>query len=170
MSESQAREMAQGFDLHPAWRRDNSQFEADVIDFWNRLGMLPANVKPEDRAKELVTVAYKDGRIVGVQTAVITRVELVRARLAMLRSLVDPEVRRSRVSFALTLFSRDVLERWALEHPEGRLAGLGAIIESKEFAGREKEPFWPNSKFGVVGYTKDGRQIRVSWFEDFRFD
>jgi len=170
MSESQAREMAAGFDLYPAWRRDNSQFEQDAIEFWKRLGVLPANVKPEERAKELVVVAYRDGRLVGLQTAALARLEQVRARLAMLRSLVDPEYRRSRISFALTLYARDVIERWSIEHPEERVAGLGAIVEAAQFAGREKEPFWPNTKFGVVGYAPDGRQIRVSWFEDFRLD
>jgi hypothetical protein len=47
---------------------------------------------------------------------------------------------------------------------------MGAVIESKELAGREKQPFWPNTRFGVVGYTAEGRQIRVSWFEHFSFD
>lgn len=163
-------EMAPEFEFRDAWRRDDPGIEADAVDFWNRLNILPAGVRPEERAKELVAVAYKDGKIVGVQTAVLGRLEIVRARLGMLRSAVDPDYRRSRVSFALTLFARHLVERWSMAHPEERVAGLGAVIESRDFAGREKEPFWPNTRFGVVGYTADGRQIRVSWFEDFRLD
>jgi len=68
------------------------------------------------------------------------------------------------------MYARDILERWSIANPDEKLAGMGAVIESKELAGREKQPFWPNTRFGVVGYTADGRQIRVSWFEHFRFD
>ena len=42
------------------------QIERDAVDFWRRLGNLPPDVAPEQRARELTAVAYKDGRIVGV--------------------------------------------------------------------------------------------------------
>jgi hypothetical protein len=163
-------EMAPDFEFRPAWRLDDAEVEAGAIAFWQRMKILPAEVNPEERAKELICTAWKDGKVIGVQTAALGRLELVRARLAMVRSAVDPEHRRSRVSFAMSLYARDLIERWSMAHPHERVAGLGAIIESREFAGREKQPFWPNTKYGVVGYTPDGRQIRVSWFEDFRFD
>lgn len=162
--------MAPGYDLRPAWRLNDSGIEADAVAFWHRLGILPPDVTPEERARELTAVAYKDGRVVGVHTVALGRLEIVRARLAMLRTAVDPEHRRSHVSMALSLYTRELLERWSLDHPEERLAGLGAIIEGPNLFDRAREPFWPNTRFGVVGYTTDGRQIRVSWFEDFRLD
>jgi hypothetical protein len=163
-------ELAPGYDLRPAWQRDDPDIEADAIAFWNRLGILPPDVTPEARARELTAVAYKDGLVVGVHTVALGRLEIVRARLAMLRTAVDPEHRRSRVSMALTLYTRELLERWSRDHPEQRLAGLGAIIEGPNLFDRAREPFWPTTRFGVVGYTDDGRQVRVSWFEDFRLD
>jgi hypothetical protein len=162
--------MAPDFQFRPAWRLNDPQTEKDAAEFWNRLGILPGNVSPEERAKELIAVAYRDGRIVGVHTAKLGRPDQVRARLAMLRSAVDPDCRRTRVSFALTLYSRALLERWSKERPEERLAGLGAILESRELAGRGQEPFWPTTRFILIGYMPDGRQLRVSWFEDFRLD
>jgi hypothetical protein len=158
------------FDLRPAWRRDDAVIEADAIAFWRRLAILPAGVVPEQRAKELAAAAYEDGRLVGVMTAVPTRIDFLRARLAMVRGAVDPEHRRSRAAFALLVYTRHLLERWSGDHPDERLAGVGAIVESADLAGREKEPFWPMSRMGLVGYTPEGRQIRVSWFEDFRLD
>ena len=83
---------------------------------------------------------------------------------------VDPDWRRSRAAFGLAIYTRHVLEQWSRDHPEERVAGLAAIIEAPELVAREKEPFWPNTRFGLVGYTANGRQIRVSWFEDFRLD
>src|SRR5262245_54430650 len=94
-------EMIPGFELRPAWRLRDSQIEADAIEFWTRLKLLPRDVRPLDRAKELIAVVYKDDQIVGVHTATIERVKQVRARLAMLRSAVDPEFRRTHISWAL---------------------------------------------------------------------
>jgi hypothetical protein len=161
-------EMIPGFELRPAWRLNDTRIEADAVAFWNRLGILPGGVKPEERARELIAVAYKDGEIVGVHSATIGYLEQVRSRLAMLRSAVDPAHRRSRVSMALTLYSRALLERWARDNPEERLGGLGAIVEGRQLAERGKEPWWPQTRFILAGYTDDGRQIRISWFEDFR--
>ena len=31
-------------------------------------------------------------------------------------------------------------------------------------------PVWPESELALVGYDQHGRQIRVRWFEDFRFE
>lgn len=162
--------MAAGYDIRPAWRRGDAAIEADAIAFWRRLGILPPYVPPEERARELVAAAYKDGRVVAVSTASLVRLEQVRARLAMLRGAVDPDHRRSHLGFALLLFTRELIERWSMDNPTERVAGLGAIIESPDLIARQKEPFWPMSRFGVVGYAPDGRQVRVSWFEDFRLD
>lgn len=163
-------EMIPGLELRPAWRLNDTRIEADAIAFWERLHILPADVKPEDRAKELIAVVYKDARVVGVHTATIERVEQVRTRLAMLRSAVEPDYRRTRVSWALTLYSRALLERWSRDNPHERLGGLGAILESAQLAERAREPYWPQTRFILAGFLPDGRQLRISWFEDFRVD
>lgn len=163
-------ELIPGFELRPAWRLNDARIEADAAAFWKRLDILPPGVPPEQRAKELIAVVYKDGAIVGVHTAAIDRLEQVRARLAMLRSAVDPDYRRTHVSMALTLYSRALLQRWSSDNPHERLAGLGAIVESAELAERGKQPYWPQTRFILAGFLPDGRQLRISWFDDFRVD
>ncbi|HWT11187.1 MAG TPA: hypothetical protein VN231_00365 [Allosphingosinicella sp.] len=158
------------FDLRPAWRRDDPRIEADAIAFWRRLNILPKGVSPESRAKELAAAAYRGDRLVAVATAELKRVEFLRARLAMVRAAVDPEFRRSHAALALAVYTREVIERWSAEHPGERVGGLGAIIESPDLVVRQKEPYWPQTRFGLVGHTPEGRQIRVSWFEHFRLD
>lgn len=170
MSVAEAFELAQGYELRPAWRLDDPQIERDAVEFWRRLDILPSDVTPEERARELTAVAYKDGRVVGVHTGVISRLEQVRARLAFIRAAVDPEHRRSHVSMALGIYTRDILERWAAEHPEEKLAGLGAVIEGPNLFERAREPVWPHTRYILAGHLPDGRQLRISWFEGFRFD
>jgi hypothetical protein len=165
---SPAPNVAADVDFRPAWKRSDAKIEADAIAFWDRLDILPEGVSAAQRAKELVLVAYRGDQIVGVVTAELGILPQVRERLAMLRGAVDPEFRRTHVGFAMLLGARKTLESWSSEHPDERLAGLGAIVESPDLLARQAQPFWPLSKFGVVGFLADGRQVRVSWFENFR--
>jgi hypothetical protein len=157
-------------EFRPAWRLGDPLIEADAIAFWKRLGNLPSNVTPEQRAKELVLAAYQGGRIVGVVTADLGILPQVRVRVAMLRGAVDRDLRRSHIGFAMLLGAPRILETWSAENPHERLAGIGGIIESPELMAAQSQPYWPISRFGLVGFTPDGRQIRMSWFEDFRLD
>jgi len=134
------------------------------------LGNLPAGGPPEQRAREAVVAAYRDGRIVGLVTAALGVLPQVRERLAMLRASVDPELRRSHVGAALTIEARALLESWSAANPDERLAGIGGIVESDDLLIAQRRPYWPWPRMGVVGFTADGRQIRVSWFRDFRLD
>lgn len=165
-----AEERAPGFEFRPAWQGCDPAVTADAIAFWQRLGILPAGVSPQDRAGELVAAAYRDGQLVGVLTAQVMLVQQVRSQLAMIRTAVDPAHRRRYVSRALTLFSFDLLHRWAADHPEAKLAGIGALIEGQELTAYGKRPYWPEPRFILAGYLPDGRQLRISWFEDFRID
>jgi hypothetical protein len=170
MSEAQAREMAAGYELHVAWRQDNAQFEADAAAFWERLSLLPKGADPAIRAKELAAVAYQDGKLVAVSTLAVGRIEQLRAKVAMLRAATDPEHRRSHLANALSIFTREVIESWSRDNPEARIAGMGAVIESENLKGREKEPVWPTTKMVLIGYTPKGQQLRLYWFPDFRLD
>jgi len=165
-----ARQLAPDYDLRPAWRLGDPQIEADAADFWRRLGLLPPGTSPEERAKELVTVAYHDGQIVGVTTAQIGLLEQVRATTAMLRGAVDPAHRRFHVGRALLLCAWDILEGWAIAHSEEKIAGISGVVEANELREAQRQPVGPMLGFSVIGFTPDGCQIRLAWFDHFRYD
>ncbi|MDB5691244.1 MAG: hypothetical protein JWO81_307 [Alphaproteobacteria bacterium] len=156
--------------MRPGWRRDDAQLEADAIGFWRRLGNLRTDTSPEARAKELVAGCYKDGALIGVLTAAPVLLDFLRAAFFMLRSSVDPDARRGHAASTMAYFARDHLEAWAAGHPEENMAGIAAILESRELAGLGQVPFWPGTGLRLSGYTPDGRQIRVSWFRHYRLD
>jgi hypothetical protein len=157
-------------EIRPAWRRDDPQIEADAIAFWARLRLLPADASPEERAKELIAAAYRDGQLVAVSTATIEWFDHLRARFAVLRGATDPAHRRGRAQLALAVPSRDLLERWALDHPEERLAGGIAFVETAEWGEFARLPVWPESELTFIGHATDGRQVRVAWFDHYRLD
>jgi hypothetical protein len=165
-----AAEAEDALEVRPAWRRDDPQIEADAIEFWTRLGLLPPGASAEQRTKELIAAAYRGDRLVAVSTATIEWFEHLRARFAVLRGATDPEYRRSRAQLALAVPSRNLLERWALDHPEERLAGGIAFVETAEWGDFAKLPVWPESELTFIGYTTDGRQVRVAWFDHYRVD
>jgi hypothetical protein len=157
-------------EIRPAWRRNDPQIEADAIAFWTRLRLLPPDASPEDRVKELIAAAYRDGRLVAVSTATIEWFDHLRARFAVLRGATDPAHRRGRAQLALAAPSRDLLERWALDHPEERLAGGIAFVETSEWGDFARLPVWPESELTFIGLATDGRQVRVAWFDHYRVD
>lgn len=156
--------------MRPAWRLDDPGIEADAIAFWNRLGILPPGAKPEDRAKELIAAAYRDGKLVAIATATIEWIEPLRARFAVLRGATDPDCRRSHAQLALAVPSREALRSWAIAHPEEKLAGAIAYIGPGEWGDFAKLPVWPESELMVAGYDANDNQVRVAWFDHFRFD
>jgi hypothetical protein len=161
---------ARDLEVRPGWRLDDSELEADAIAFWERLGNLPRGVDPAARAKELICGCYRDGRLIGVATAELFHLESVRARFAMLRAAIDPEERRSHAATTMTYYARNFLDKWSAAHPEEKLAGLGAVLEARELSELGREPSWPESGLTVIGFTPQGQQVRVSWFDHYRLD
>lgn len=158
------------FEVRVAWRRDDSRIEADAIEMWTRLAILPANVKPEERAKELVVAAYKGGRLAAVCTAVVERVDFLRARFLVLRSMTHPDFRRTHAQVALTLPTKRTLEEWAAAHPGEKIAGVIGFVEPGIWGEIAQSPVsgpWPLT---LVAYTPEGHQVRAAWFDHYRLD
>jgi hypothetical protein len=153
-------------EIASAWRLNNDNVEREAIQFWNRLMILPAGVDAAARAKELVAVAHLNGEVAGVATASIEDLAFVRSRFAMFRCAVAPEHRRSRIAAELTVYSKNLLERWSLEHPDEDVKGMGILLEAQ--IDRANQPVWQRSGLTVAGFTPRGQQIRLAWFSHAR--
>lgn len=157
-----------GFDARTAWRRDDPEIEADAIAMWTRLDVLPKDVRPEDRAKQLVAAAYQGDRLAAVCTAVIEPIPFLRARFLVLRSLTDPDFRRSHAQIALALPVKDILEEWAKAHPAEEVAGVIGFVEPGAWGDFAQLPVAPVWAWTLVAYTHDGHQVRAVWFDHYR--
>jgi hypothetical protein len=155
--------------ISPAWRLNDQNIERQAIQFWRTLNILPRGVEPEARAKELCAIAHRGVEVAGVSTVSIEELRFLRSRFAMFRCAVAPPHRLSHVAYELTVFSRALLERWSLEHPEEPVKGMGLIIEA-EIGKRAQQPLWPVTGLTLVGFTPQGLQIRVAWFPHARLD
>jgi hypothetical protein len=159
-----------GFDVRIAWQCNDPGIEADAIQMWTRLGILPQDERPEDRARQLVAVAYSGDRIAAVATAVVERINFLRARFLVMRSMTAPEFRRTHAQLALAAPSMTLLEDWAKANPEEKVAGLIAFVEPGAWGEAASMPLGPYFGWTLVAYTQNGFQVRVVWFDHFRFE
>lgn len=170
MAKQGARAIGEGLDIRVGWRRGDAAIEADAVEFWSRLGLLPEGVDPAARAKEVIAAAYKDGALIALATARLEHIGFLKARMAVVRGATDPAHRRSHAQLALAVPSHDALRDWAIAHPEEKLAGAIVFVDQSEWGDFVKLPVWPESELELVGYSADNKQVRVRWFEHFRLD
>jgi hypothetical protein len=160
----------EGFDVRIAWQRDDARIKADAIALWTRLGALPPDTTPERRAAQLVAAAYCGDQLAAVATAVVEKIEWLRARMLILRGMTAPEFRRSHAQVALVQPVRKALADWAAAHPEERVAGIIGYVEPGLWGELYQMPVAPHWPLTVIAYTHDGLQVRADWFDHFRFD
>lgn len=157
-------------DIRPAWRREDAELERDVVALWRRLGILPSGVSPEARAKQLCCLSYVDGQAAAVSTATIEMLPFLKSRFAMVRVAVDPAHRRKHLAQQILKSSLQLLEQWSLENPQEKVKGAGAFIQAANLDELNRLPVWPTSRLSLAGYTVDGEQVRIRWFEHARLD
>jgi hypothetical protein len=154
-------------ELKPAWRLDDPTINRDTVAFWRDNNLLPKGATGEQRLKELVAVGYDGDKICAVATAFIVHVDFVNCKLAMFRNAVSPQKRRSRIGTVITTYSRELLEKWSLEHPEEAVMGMGTVTQARELEGLRRA-YMRSTHLGFVGWTREGHPIRIAWFEHAR--
>lgn len=153
-----------GVEWRVAWRKDDPALEADAIALWRRLDVLPPDVDPTDRAKELCVLAYVGGAVAAVSTAVIRELPFLRNRFAMFRCAVAPEFRRHSLGRIISREAREAVEAWSLENPEEAVMGLATVVQSTDIQAQSRAAVWRSSGLTLVGYSENNEQIRVAWF------
>lgn len=153
-----------GVDYVAAWRRADARLEADAIAMWADMGVLAPDVSPQARAKELTALAYRNGRLVGISTAVLQNYSPLRQRFAFMRMITRPGPAGEGVAVPLALMCREALRGWSKANPDEQVAGFAAIIPPGPYSGQ------PVLETGLtlVGYTDAGHQVRVFWWDHFR--
>ena len=155
--------------LRPAWKLSDANIARDAKALWQRLTTLgPAEA--ERRVSELCAAAYSGNDLTGVATAYLERLEILRGRFAFFRCLIVPGEGRVELARSLAILSRDLLERWSRENPDEEVLGMGAVIPPNAYGERQGEPVWAEGglNLNLVGYSRGGEQMRVSWFRHAR--
>lgn len=148
----------------PAWKRNDPKLEADAVSMWQEMAALPANINLEQRAKELVVLAYIGERLVGVTTAEVQTHPPVRQRFAFGRILLRPEVGKAGIAVPMTIAMREELREWSKANLQEKVAGFAIAISAKGYGKT------PVTAAGLMhaGYNADGQQVRLYWWDHYR--
>jgi hypothetical protein len=87
-----------------------------------------------------------------------------------MRSMTDPDFRRTHAQVAMAVPIMTFLEQWAKESPEENVAGLIGFVEPGAWGPLAAMPVGPFNAWTLVAYTHDGKQVRVVWFDHYRVD
>jgi GNAT superfamily N-acetyltransferase len=154
------------------WRKNDTAIRTKAMALWNRLGVLPSDTSLEERADQLSAAAFDGDALVGVGTIALAELPQLRRRFGFFRCLVTPEHRQRHLARRLGIHAIQVLGEWSKQNPQEKVLGLAAIVENPKLEETSKLPVWsaPEVKNGLVliGHTRRGNQIRVSWFEHAR--
>jgi hypothetical protein len=154
-----------------AWRRNDPRHAAEAVAFWTGLGILGQEAA-EQRAKDLCSIAYAEGQLVGVATVELQYAEPLRSRLAFYRCAVAPAFRRQSLAIMLTRHVIITMEGWSHEHLDERVNGVATVLQGRELDEKSKSPVWAEhyGNLNLVGFTPAGAQIRLAWFRHARLD
>ncbi|MGE0588322.1 MAG: hypothetical protein AB7O48_07080 [Cyclobacteriaceae bacterium] len=154
----------------PVWGTESNIQRLKAIELWQRNNALSDTEVMEQRAKEVVLMAFRGGQTIAVSTASKRQIKLLNDNFFYeYRCFVDPSARIPALDVRLSRMSFDLLEQWALEH-DSTIKGIITILENDNLQ-REKfwrKAVWPVLNMVFVGYTQGRNPIRVSYFDRAR--
>ncbi|MBI1261444.1 MAG: hypothetical protein GC184_06940 [Rhizobiales bacterium] len=154
------------FTFFPVWRKNDSKVEADVKATWAKHNILPEGVDPEKRVKQLCVVAYEGDQVAGISTMDIAPYKPLRKRFGFFRAFTIPGFGNQDIARGLAVNCRDVLNQWSIDNPQEAVAGMMAVYQAK---GMGRRPVGV-SGLTLIGYTPEGYQVRVIWFDHVTID
>jgi hypothetical protein len=153
----------------PAWGVNDPVIERDAELFWRKERLLGPADDVGARLKELCMAGYDGDTLVAVTTARIRYIGFLGVKLAMLRVAIATEQRRSRVGTFIQAESRELLEQWSAANPAEEVMGMGTILQVADSGRNPATPaYYPSSHQSFIGWTANGEQMRVAWFEHGR--
>jgi hypothetical protein len=156
--------------LRPVWHNHDAAAERDVLAFWREGRLLSQDVDLATRLNELCVIGYADNNVVAVNTAVLTHLKQLRARVAMLRLAIAADYRTLQVAADIVQMAKDQLQSWAAAHPAERLMGIAAVVPTRGFGTNPNEAVWLPSGLAVIDHTDKDEQVRLAWFPNAKID
>jgi hypothetical protein len=134
-----------------------------VIDLWTREGAMTTE-EAQRRIGEVVAVATRDGRLVGVATAYLEHNAQLRMDMWYFRAFVAAEHRATRVGWTLSMVARDRLQQRFVGGVDTRGAGMVFEVENPGLKEHMDFGYWNITDFLFIGENERGDHVRVHYF------
>ena len=134
-----------------------------LIEFWTSRGALD-EAAARERLDQVVCVLHgADGELAGVNSAYAADAPLVGRRMWIYRRFVDPGVGADAEAALLTAAFDELAGEFA-GGPRDPI-GLYLLVADQALMESRLEAVWPQTNLLFAGYTNDGAQIRLRYFE-----
>lgn len=149
------------------WQKEDQSIAQSVVDLWTKNKILPADVAPEERVKEICGLAYDGNEVVGVTTCTIRYMGQLRSHAAFVRCFIEPGHRAHSTGRNLTAETKIYLSDWSEANPELQVRGMAVVVQSAIIKAMPRfgVPVWNKTKLFVIGFTEDDDQVRFTWFD-----
>jgi hypothetical protein len=138
-----------------------------ILEFWADRGVVEGDAARRRLADVVCVLLDADGAIAGVNSVFAERLPAVGGRsFWFYRALIDPEdgdIEAEMIDEAHAALA----DGFAASDGSGPI-GLCVLVGDAETIRRRPETVWPGAGLIYAGYTKDGKQIRLGYFEGAR--
>lgn len=162
-------EAAPGFSIEAVKGQLNDALAGELLAFWTGLGALNEQQGRERLPQVLAVLRDANGAIVGVNSAVTVSVpQLGQQYLDQYRNLLiaGADLPANQVAMLQEAWRLLAASREAGERPES--LGMFVMIPDPVMQQSSPAAVWPNTGLIHAGYTPDGTQIRVRYYEGVR--
>ncbi|MEQ8361518.1 MAG: hypothetical protein RH948_01550 [Cyclobacteriaceae bacterium] len=143
------------------------EVEQAAMEYWKRHKVILKDEVLQQRATELVMVAYDDkDKVIATSTGVKTKVKLLNNNwLYQYRCFIDPNFRVIGFDYYLTQQSLDALEV-AGQKDADKPIGVFTVIENPQLYNNKvnNAAVWRAYKMYFIGFNTKGQPIRVYYF------
>ncbi len=150
------------------WQVPSVENDADVAAFWQREGALGADIKTDERLRQVVLHARTaDGEIAGVCTAVPVTLPRLGQPMYYYRCFIGQRWRKSRLVFKILLRAFDLLQDFA-QSQNYPCIGMLLELENPRFGETLDAPVWKSTQFVYIGKSQRDLDLRVRYFDGAR--
>lgn len=145
-------------------RRRTETVADELVAFWTRQGALDEAAARQRLADVVCVVRDPAGNIAGVNSVYADRLPLIANRRFWIYRRFAPDVGDD-IETSMLNAAFEVLEQEA-QTGNGGPVGLCILVTDPEMMRRHPEAVWPDTDMLYAGYTREGHQVRIRYFEE----
>ncbi|MEP6483740.1 MAG: hypothetical protein ABJB01_04770 [Rudaea sp.] len=156
------------FKLVTHWQEPAGDIDTAVLAFWQREGALSADIKADERLRQVILHAETaDGEVAGVCTAITMTLPRLGQPMYYYRCFIGKQWRKTRLVNTLLLGACEVLEAYARAN-DYPCIGVLLELENSRFGQTLQRPIWHATKFVYIGKSQRNLDLRVRYFAGAR--
>ena len=150
------------------WMEKTEDLINEIASVWENYSALPEGEKTFDRAKQVVYLARNaEGQIIAISTAYPSYIKRLNNHFFAFRCFLTPENRIPGLMTKITALTLEYLET-VQNNYDPKMIGVITEVQNERLHEHRREAVYPETGMVFIGYSKNGNQLRVSYFKGAR--